>query len=181
MRVMKSREALYLSESSIFYSLLSENSMSENHPVKLFYSYSHKDMELCDELETHLKSLHDLGVISTWYDRKIELGAKWEKSIEDNLNAADIILLLISANFLSSDSCKKEKEQAMKRYGTGEVKVIPISLEPCHPDGQDFMELQGLPSDFKPVTTWNNRNQAFAEIAKGIREAAESIAAKKKL
>jgi len=157
--------------------------MSENHPVKLFYSYSHKDMELCDELETHLKSLHDLGVISTWYDRKIELGAKWEKSIEDNLNAADIILLLISANFLSSDSCKKEKEQAMKRYdaGKGKVVVIPISLEPCHSKGQDFMKLQGLPSDFKPVTTWNNRNQAFAEIAEGIREAAEKIATKKKL
>ncbi|MCX7096352.1 MAG: TIR domain-containing protein [Methylococcales bacterium] len=129
--------------------------MPNNHPVKLFYSYSHKDEALRDKLETHLKLLHRQGVIDTWDDRKINIGREWENAINENLEAADIILLLISADFLASDYCwDKEIKRAMQKHYEKSAIVIPISLRPCDVINVDFMKLQGLPKDFKPVITW---------------------------
>ena len=156
--------------------------MSDNYPVKLFYSYSHEDEALRNKLETNLKLLQRQKVISVWHDRKISAGEEWKNAINENLNTADIILLLVSADFLASDYCfDKEVEIAMSRYKEGEVVVIPISLRPCDTNGADFMKLLGLPKDFKPVTKWDDQDEAFTDIARGIREVAKDIAAKKKL
>ncbi len=156
--------------------------MSENHPVKLFYSYSHQDEILRDKLETNLKLLQRQNVISGWHDRKIGIGKEWENAIDENLKTSNIILLLVSADFLASDYCfDTEVKIAMERHKKQEAVVIPISLRPCDTNGSDFMKLQGLPKDFKPVTKWDNQDEAFTDIARGIREVAKDIAAKKKL
>jgi len=76
-----------------------------SNSVKVFFSYSHKDEVLRDELATHLSLMKRHGVIEAWHDREISAGAEWANAIDDNLNAADIILLLVSANFLASDYC----------------------------------------------------------------------------
>jgi hypothetical protein len=150
--------------------------MSNSQPIKLFYSYAHKDEELRDELETHLNLLQRQGVISVWHDRKIEIGTEWKDAIDDNLKAADIILLLISADFLASNYCFDiEMRCAMERHESKSAVVIPISLRPCDTIDADFMKLQGLPKDFKPVTKWTHRDDAFTDIAKGIRVVANSI------
>lgn len=72
---------------------------SKKHPrkkVTLFYSYSHQDEKLRDALATHLALLRRQGIISEWYDRNIDAGEEWREAIDENLNSADIILLLIS-------------------------------------------------------------------------------------
>ena len=79
--------------------------MLEQQTIKLFYSYSHKDEALRDQLETHLKLLQRQKVIDTWHDRQIGAGEEWQRAIDKNMEAADIILLLISADFLASDYC----------------------------------------------------------------------------
>lgn len=144
--------------------------------INLFYSYSHADEALRDELEKHLKLLQRQHVIDTWHDRKISSGSEWDKVINKNLDTADIILLLISADFLASDYCWDiEIQRAMQRHEEGSVVVIPVLLRPCDTGNADFMKLQGLPKNFKPVTTWTNRDEAFTDIAKGIRVVAEEI------
>jgi internalin A len=141
----------------------------------IFFSYSHKDEALRDELETHLKLLQRLGVISTWHDRKILPGKEWDGEIDLRLDRAKIILLLVSANFLASDYCwDTEVTRAMERHETGEATVIPIMLQPCEWKGAPFAKLQGLPKNMKPVTKFKNRDQAWAEVARGIRAVAES-------
>ncbi len=155
---------------------IQDKPMSDNHPIKLFYSYSHKDEVLRNELETHLKLLKRQKVIDTWHDRKIGIGTEWKDAIDENLEAADIILLLISADFLASDYCWDiEVKQAIKRHKEKSAVVIPIALRPCDTSGTDFMTLQGLPKDFKPVITWEHQDEAFTDIAKGIRACAEKI------
>ncbi len=150
--------------------------MSSNQSISLFYSYSHEDEELRDELEKHLKLLQRQGIIATWHDRKIDLGHEWDKTINDNLETADIILLLISANFLASDYCfNVEIKRAMQRHQGGSAVVIPVSLRHCDHTDLDFMKLEGLPKDFKPVTTWEDQDEAFTDISKGIRAVAERI------
>jgi hypothetical protein len=144
--------------------------------LKLFYSYSHKDEALRDQLETYLTPLKRQKVIDTWHDRKIGTGTEWKETIDENLETADIILLLVSADFLASDYCfDVEIKRAMEKHNEKSAVVIPVSLRPCDTNDIDFMKLQGLPRNFEPIIKWTHQDEAFTDIAKGIRAVAERI------
>ena len=146
-------------------------------PVEVFFSYSHRDEKLRDKLALHLSMLQRQGVIKSWHDRKISAGTEWAQAIDEKLNSAGIILLLISDHFLASDYCYDiEMKQAVARHEAGEARVIPIILKPVDWSGAPFGKLQAFPKDAKPVTKWTNRDEAFLNIAQGIREAAMAMA-----
>ena len=147
-------------------------------PVKLFYSYSHMDEKLREKLETHLTSLNRQGVIAGWHYHKITAGQEWVDQIDEHLNTVQIILLLVSADFLASDYCyDKEMNRAMERHEAGEARVIPVILRPCDWHSAPFGKLLALPKDGKPIADWPSRDAAFLDVAKGIRRAAEGILA----
>lgn len=152
---------------------------SESQPtgvVEVFYSYSHKDEELRDQLENHLATLKREGVIKGWHDRAIDAGGKWREEIDDHLDTAHIILLLISADFIASDYCYSiEMGRAMQRHEAGEARVIPIILRPCDWESPPLDELQALPKNALAVISWPNRDEAFRDIAKGIRKVVEKL------
>lgn len=148
------------------------SAMATPEAVDLFFSYSHKDEELRDELALHLSMLKRQGVINAWHDREITAGTEWAGEIDQKMDSARVILLLISANFLASDYCYDiELKRAMERHQAGEAQVIPIILKPVDWRGALFGKLQALPKNAKPVTTWENRDEAFLNIAEGIRKA----------
>ncbi|GAP99629.1 toll/interleukin-1 receptor domain-containing protein [Leptolyngbya sp. NIES-2104] len=156
----------------------------QNSPLTLFYSYSHKDEILRDQLNTHLTLLQRQGIIDSWYDRNITAGTEWAEAIYTHLNTADIILLLISADFLASDYCyEKEMNRAIERHNRQEALIIPIILRPCDWTSAPFGKLQALPiahgEGAKAVTTWSNQDEAFSAIATGIRKAATEIRPKR--
>jgi hypothetical protein len=137
--------------------------------ITLFYSYSHKDEELQKQLTNHLSSLKRRGIISEWHDRKISPGKEWEGQIDKHLSQANIILLLISSDFLASDYCYGiEMKKALERHEAKEARVIPVILRPVAWKGLPFEKLQALPKDAKPVTKWQNIDEAFCDIAEGI-------------
>jgi TIR domain len=166
---------------------------SSNHPtatpsqtppppdsLKLFFSYTHKDEPLRDQLATHLSQLKRDRIITDWCDRNITAGTEWAQAIDDNLNTADIILLLISADFLASDYCwTKEMDPALERHNQGTARVIPIILRPCDWYSAPFGKLQALPEDAKPVTQWADPDEAFTHIAQGIRTAITELQQRK--
>jgi internalin A len=144
--------------------------------VRVAFSYSHKDEELRDQLETHLKLLQRQGVISTWHDRKILGGENWAGVIDDNFKRADLILLLVSADFVASDYCyQTEMGMALEREAKGEARVVPVTLRACDWKGAPFGKLQGFPKDMKPVTSWPNRDEAWTDVAAGIRTVVEEL------
>jgi hypothetical protein len=146
-------------------------------PLDVFISYSHRDEKLRETLGLHLASLQRQGVIKSWHDRKISAGTEWKQALDKNLNSAEIILLLISENFIASDYCYDlEMQRAIAGYDAGEARVIPIILKPVDWSGAPFGKLQTLPKNAKPVTTWSNRGEAFLNIAEGIRQAAMEMA-----
>jgi hypothetical protein len=99
--------------------------------IEIFFSYSHKDQNLRDQLETQLGQLKQEGLISSWHDRKIGAGEEWEHEIDEHLNTAQIILLLVSPDFIDSQYCYSiEMKRAMERDKLGEVRAIPIVLRP---------------------------------------------------
>lgn len=139
----------------------------------VFFSYSHKDETLRDQLETQLAALKRQRVIATWHDREIGAGEEFDKVIDGHINAAEIILLLVSPDFLASDYCyEREMLRAMERHELGEAVVIPVILRACDWQGTPFGKLQAAPTDGRPVTQWPDRDQAFLEVARAIRGAA---------
>jgi TIR domain len=144
--------------------------------MEIFFSYAHEDRELIDKLARHLSSLRRNNIITTWHYREISPGAEWENEIDSHLNTANIILLLISADFLDSDYCRGiEIRRAMERHNSREARVIPIILRPVDWQGEDFRKLQALPASGRAVTAWANQDEAFADIAKGIRKVVTEI------
>jgi tetratricopeptide (TPR) repeat protein len=116
-------------------------------------------------------------VIREWHDRRIIAGQEWDGQIDKHLESADVILLLVSPDFLASDYCyDMEVKRAMERHDTGEARVIPIILRYC--DGWQsapFGKLQALPKNARPVKDWPDRDKAFADVAAGIRRAVEEL------
>ncbi len=142
--------------------------------LRLFFSYSHKDSELRRELDAHLSPLKREGLIQGWYDREIVAGAEWNEEIERNLEAADIILLLVSADFINSDYCyEKEMMRAMEKHASGDARVIPIILRECNWQSTHFGKLQALPTNLMPITDnlWPSRDAVWTDVVKVIREA----------
>jgi hypothetical protein len=142
--------------------------------AKLFFSYSHKDEELRNELETHLALLKRQGVITSWHDRRISAGSDFNKNISSDLESSQIILLLVSAHFLASDYCyEKEMTRAIEKHEDGKAVVIPVILHPCDWHSAPFGHLRATPTDGKPVSMFANQHEAFAIVAKDVREAAK--------
>jgi tetratricopeptide (TPR) repeat protein len=142
--------------------------------VSVFYSYAHEDEPLRNELEKHLSLLHRRGLISEWYDRQILAGDEWAADIDQHLETASIILLLISSDFLASNYCYDiEMKRALERHQRGEARVIPIILRPCDWRALPFAHLQCLPRGGKAVTTWQNLDEAFLAITDGLRRVIE--------
>jgi hypothetical protein len=145
-------------------------------PVEVFISYSHKDERMLKKLEAHLRVLKRDNLISSWHDRKIAPGADWENQIDQHMETSDIILLLISADFLDSDYCiDVELKRAMARHEANEARVIPIILRPCHWLRSPFGKLQALPRDGKPVSDWTTQDHAFNEVTRGLMRVVEEM------
>ena len=144
--------------------------------VSIFFSYSHADEALRDALEKHLAQLKREGAITTWYDRRIAAGDPIDNSVSERLERAEIILLLVSSDFLSSEYCYGvEMKRAIERHEAGEARVIPIILRPCDWHSAPFGRILALPTDAKPVTKWADLDDAFLDIAKGIRAALPTL------
>jgi anti-sigma regulatory factor (Ser/Thr protein kinase) len=111
-------------------------------------------------------------IITEWHDRQIGAGEDWKSSIDERLERADIILLLVSADFLESDYCFDiEMKRALQRHDAGEARVIPIIVRACDWTSSPFGRLQALPRDGKPVSSWESPDEAWASVASEIRGA----------
>lgn len=142
----------------------------------LFFSYSHKDEDLRDELEVHLTSLKRQGLIETWHDRRITAGEEWEAKISENLKTAEVILLLVSPDFIASEYCYgRELGHALEQHQEGNAKVIPVILRPCAWQNLSFGKLQATPEDGRPVTKFPDRDEAFLKVTEDVKKAVESI------
>jgi tetratricopeptide (TPR) repeat protein len=147
--------------------------------LKIFYSYARRDKKLRDELATHLSSLQRQGLIAGWYDGEIRAGSERDAELKKYLNLSDIILLLISPDFVASDYCYcLEMKQALERHKRGEAYVIPILLRPTDLQGLPFAFLQFLPPDGKPVTRSRDKDDAFTKITEALRNVINEISEK---
>lgn len=141
-------------------------------PLLLFYSYADEDERYFKQLDRVLRPLQQRYSIVPWSKGKVLAGTEWQHQRDKNLDCADLILLLISPDYLASDLCQKEIERALKRQETGESLVIPILVRPVDYEITPCSNLPPLPRNRKPVTSWPNEDEAWNEVAIELRKAA---------
>ncbi len=148
--------------------------------LSIFFSYAHEDAKLRQELAKYLIPLRNQNYISKWYDGEISAGKEWDFETKKELEEAQIILLLISPDFLASYYIlKEEMPRAIERHENGEARVVPILLELCLYKGYPFEKLQMLPTDennnLKAINEWRTRSKAFMSIAEGISKVVKEL------
>jgi hypothetical protein len=136
----------------------------------VFVSYSHKDERYREKLQISLAQLQRENLVTVWHDRKILPGQEWDREIDRNLENAEIVLLLVSPDFLASSYCYgHEMLQALERHRSGSATVVPIIVRPSDWQHSPLASLQALPSEGRPVSRWSNRDQAWLNVAQGLR------------
>lgn len=148
--------------------------IGEAHIVKAVISYSNKDEPLRNELESHLSMLKRSGVMETWHNRRSVAGTELNAAISEQLESAEVILPLVSSDFLASNNCYDvEMGRALELHAQGRAVVAPIILRPCDWLASPFGGLMASPPDGLPVTKFPNQDEAFTNIVKDIRRVAD--------
>ncbi len=139
--------------------------------MNILLSYAHEDDEWRQQLRTHLAALEQDFGVRIWDDRAIPAGGEWKEAIEEQLRTADIVLLLVSPDFRASEFIRSvELRQALERHDLGEARVIPVILRACEWQSAPFARLQPLPRSGKPLASWDDRDEAFFEVVRELRE-----------
>jgi hypothetical protein len=150
--------------------------------IRVFIAYSRKDSDFMQELKIHLTPLERSQKIKIWCDNDIEAGSNWDLSIKNELQKADIILLLVSSDSMASDYFySQEVKEALKRDRRKETKVIPIVLRPCFWDETPLKTLQALPKDGQPISRWEKKDEAYVNIVKSIKKVISVIKTQKEV
>src|SRR5579883_2198861 len=137
---------------------------------KTVICYAREDKIFREQLERHLSSLKRQQIIISWSDKEITPGAEWRKEIDSQLNTADLVLLLVSSDFMDSEYCYSvEMQQALQRHKAGLARVIPILLRAVDWRGAPFSDLQMLPEDTKPIAQWGDRDEAWNNVVQELR------------
>ena len=138
-------------------------------PLLAFISYSHENEAHCQRFLKHLALLRRSGKLDVWSDHRIVPGEKWDEVISEKLEKSHIVILLVSADFLDSDSCyEREMTRAVANDAAGTARVIPIIVEPCGWKSAPFGKLLALPKDGKAITMWQNEEEAWEDVSAGI-------------
>ena len=150
--------------------------------LKLFISYSHKDEILVAKFINHIAPLKSSRLITEWHDRKIDTGEEFLDDIDNNLNNADVICLMISDSFLASKACLQEKEVSLYLRNRKGIKVIPVIMSACawtmH---TELNPLLASPTDGKPVTSFADQNEGWLDAINCISKACRNVAKIKSL
>jgi len=144
--------------------------------VEVFCSYAQEDEQYLRQLEAHLSVLKRQGLISLWHDRQILPGANWVDAIDEHLETASIILLMISAYFIASDYCYGvEMKRALERHKAGEARVIPIVVRPCDWRQLPLGKLQASPMNAKPISQWRHLDLGWTQVTAELRRVIEDL------
>lgn len=140
--------------------------------MKAFISYSHHDAEFLTALHQHLSALRRQKLLETWTDRDIDAGGILDDEISAAMDNAGLFLLLVSSSFINSDYCyEKEFKKALEKAAIGKAIIVPIIVRSCDWKIPELRQFKALPEDGKAVNSkhWHNMDEAFADIASGLR------------
>jgi hypothetical protein len=144
--------------------------------MKAFISYSHTDEKYVERLHVHLAQMKREGSIDVWHDRTIMVGGTLDQEIDTNLADSDLFLAITSPDFIASGYCyEKEMIDAIAMHDRGEIRIVPIIVEPCDWINTPLQRYLATPKDGKAVSEWSNPNSAFLEVVTDLRKIANAV------
>ena len=144
-------------------------------PLSLFLSYAHADESIAEALRRHLSPLRHEGVVEAWYDRDLGPGDRWDDEISARLEAADIVIALLSADFVASEyAYGRELRRALELHQLGRLVLVPVIGRACYWQSLPIGSLQALPDGGRPITSWDDRDSAYVTVVRGIEAAARA-------
>ncbi|MEZ2332700.1 toll/interleukin-1 receptor domain-containing protein [Mesorhizobium sp. RCC_202] len=156
-------------------SLVQPSQKPKPKPLKAFISYSHADVALKAELIKHLSPLKRAGLIDAWHDEKIEAGEKWAEAIAKNLETAEVVVLLVSVDFINSDYCNTvELTRALQREQEKSLVVIPVIARECLWKYEPFSQFQAALGG-KAISSFPDRDDGLTQVAEAIKTRAEAL------
>ncbi|WP_246685088.1 toll/interleukin-1 receptor domain-containing protein [Methylobacterium sp. WL69] len=148
---------------------------AEKPEVGIFVSYSHRDADARARLETHLAPLKRDGV-TTWFDGDLNAGDKLDTEIARALRNAHVFVGLLSPDYLASNYCWKiEYRRAMNRRANGTMHVVAVVVRPCDWKSTSAAGFKLLPEDGREVTRWRSADDAYLNVAQGIRRVVATV------
>lgn len=138
--------------------------------IRLFISYAHPDEVYKDKLVKFLSAMKRQGIIDLWTDREITVGEQWDDEIKKGLQNSNVILFLISSDFMASDYINDvEIAEAIRRHKAGEVTIVPVIIRPSDFTSLPLKKFQALPKNALPISKWQNEDEAFMDVVNGLK------------
>lgn len=138
--------------------------------MKAFISYSHKDEKYLERLKVHITQLQREHLVESWTDQEIHAGAALDKTINDQLQASELFIALLSPDYIASNYCyEKEFEKALEMQSQGSLHIVPVIVEPCEWQNTPLAAFKALPKDGKAISLWQNENTAFLDVTTQLR------------
>lgn len=151
-------------------SALGQEQPGTTDPVRVFFSHSHRDAKMVDELRRHLKMLERRGLIATCDERQLAPGTALDQAFAEQIERAEIVILAVTSDYLASDFVfQTELPLVMARHRSGHVQVLPVILRACDWQDTPIAELQVLPRQGRPVSAWPDRDEAWTDVARAVR------------
>jgi len=142
----------------------------------LFVSYSRKDEKYLEDFKVQTAGLRRNNQMELWTDQDITAGKVWEKTLKQQLESADIIVFLLSPDFIASDYIYDvEITKAIERHDNGEVIIVPVLIRPCDFDSTPLTKFQALPKNAKPIKKWEDTDEAWMDVVIGLKKTIASI------
>ena len=146
--------------------------------MKLFLSYCHKDKEYLEDFNNHVSPLMQAELISNiWFDSQISAGGDINQ-IYTHIKNSNIVVCFVSANYLASESCQNEIDEAFRLRKNKNVEIMPIIISSCDWKFR-FGKIKVCPEDGHPVDMWENKNVAWKDVVSQLRELINSISPSK--
>jgi formylglycine-generating enzyme required for sulfatase activity len=147
-------------------------------PIKVFIIYAHEDAPVRDRLRSHLHVQVENGSIDLWADYEIKPGEDWDQKITEKLNQSDLLILLLSADFFTSEYLrKKELPDALRRHAAGECRLLPVIARECDWEDHPIGKIQALPPEGQPIdsTEWPSKDRPYKLVVDGIKAAVKEL------
>lgn len=143
---------------------------------RVFISYARHDERHRRRLVVHLTQLVRDGLIDLWSDWSVIAGADWDRDIRHQLEIADIVVLLVTPNFVASAYCfEKELPLALRRGEEEGVRVLPVYVKSVDLVNLPFGKIAGLPANLRPISAWRDPDEAWLQVAQCVRRMAEAV------
>jgi hypothetical protein len=145
-------------------------------PLRLFLSYAHEDSSVAAELRNHLAPLRHEKIVRDWYDHDLVAGSDWDTEIKQQLESSALVLFLVSSDFLASSyAYERELAHALDLHERGMLRVIPVIARNSLWQQLPLGKLHALPEGGRPISGWENRDDAFVSVVAGVEKAAREL------